>query len=184
MIVDLSAPREFSVNDGIKEETCSLRYASVDQAVSLILRLPFGLCSAPKIFTAVADMLAWAIHCEGVRYVFHYLDDFLLLGSPGSLEAEQALSSTLHTFHTLAKRRDWLHAELSFLGILIDTGRFQLRLPADELARLRLLVAGWQSKRSCTRNKLVPCSNRHPACFYGYCLRFCHRQPGLISSSA
>lgn len=132
MIVDLSAPREFSVNDGIKEETCSLRYASVDQAVSLILRLPLGLCSAPKIFTAVADMLAWAIHCEGVRYVLHYLDDFLLLGSPGSLEAEQALSSTLHTFHTLAKRRVWLHAELSFLGILIDTGRFQLRLPADD----------------------------------------------------
>ncbi len=41
--------------------------------------------------------------------------------------------------------------ELSFLGILTDTNRFQLRLPTDKLARLRLLVAGWQSRRSCTR---------------------------------
>ena len=38
MIVDLSAPRGFSVNDGIREEIC----ASVDQAVSLILRLGQG----------------------------------------------------------------------------------------------------------------------------------------------
>ena len=42
MIVDLSAPRGFSVNDGIREEICSLRYASVDQTVSLILRLGQG----------------------------------------------------------------------------------------------------------------------------------------------
>ena len=201
MIVDLSAPRGFSVNDGIREEICSLHYASVDQAVSLILRLgqctmlvkldlkdayrivpvhphdhpllgvtwegstyadrslPFGLRSAPKIFTTVADMLAWAIHCKGVRYILHYLDDFLLLGSPGSLEAEQALSSALHTFNTLGvpvanHKTEGPAMELSFLGILIDTNRFQLRLPADKLARLRLLVAGWQSKRSCTRSEL------------------------------
>ena len=32
MIVDLSAPRGYSVNDGIREEICSLQYASVDQA--------------------------------------------------------------------------------------------------------------------------------------------------------
>ena len=44
--------------------------------------------------------------------------------------------------------------ELSFLGILIDTVRFQLRLPTDKLARLCQLVAVWQAKRSCTRNEL------------------------------
>ena len=27
--------------------------------------LPFGLRSARKIFSAVADMLAWALHCSG-----------------------------------------------------------------------------------------------------------------------
>ena len=45
--------------------------------------LPFGLCSAPKIFSAVADALAWAFHCRGIRWQLHYLDDFLFFGPPG-----------------------------------------------------------------------------------------------------
>ena len=49
--------------------------------------LPFGLRSAPKIFTAVADCLAWSLRCEGVRYVIHYLDDFLFMGRQGAGEA-------------------------------------------------------------------------------------------------
>ena len=53
----------------------------VDQA------LPFGLRSAPKIFTDIADCLAWSPCCEGVRYVIHYLDDLLLKGRLGSGEA-------------------------------------------------------------------------------------------------
>ena len=37
LIVDLSAPRGFSVNDGIPLELCSLSYASVDEAVQRIM---------------------------------------------------------------------------------------------------------------------------------------------------
>ena len=99
LIVDLSCPPQFSINDGIEEDLCSLRYAFLDDALRLISHLgpgcqlvkldlkdaycvipvhpddqhllavswneevymdrslPFGLRSAPKIFTAVADML-------------------------------------------------------------------------------------------------------------------------------
>ena len=38
--------------------------------------LPFGLRSAPKIFTALADVLEWCIAQKGVEHSFHYLDDF------------------------------------------------------------------------------------------------------------
>ncbi len=34
--------------------------------------------------------------------------------------------------------------ELTFLCIFIDTNKFQLRLPADKLSRLRLMVSAWQ----------------------------------------
>ena len=44
--------------------------------------LPFGLRSAPKIFTAVADAVEWIARNEGVRCVIHYLDDFLIIGAP------------------------------------------------------------------------------------------------------
>ena len=39
--------------------------------------LPFGLRSAPKLFTAVADALLWAIGRRNVVHAMHYLDDLL-----------------------------------------------------------------------------------------------------------
>ena len=44
--------------------------------------LPFGLRSAPKIFNAVADFIAWVLHMHGVAHQLHYLDDFFSLGPP------------------------------------------------------------------------------------------------------
>jgi len=53
-------------------------------AVYVDAALPFGLRSAPKIFTAVADAVEWILRSEGVNFVIHYLDDFLLVGPPNS----------------------------------------------------------------------------------------------------
>ena len=41
--------------------------------------LPFGLCSTPKIFTAVADALQWIMINHGMNHLLHYLDDFILV---------------------------------------------------------------------------------------------------------
>ena len=48
--------------------------------------LPLGLHSAPLIFTAVGDGIEWAMRRGGVECVFHYVDDFITLGRPGSDE--------------------------------------------------------------------------------------------------
>ena len=42
LIVDLSHPPDCSVNDGIDSQWCSLRYATVDQAITHILQLGSG----------------------------------------------------------------------------------------------------------------------------------------------
>ena len=47
--------------------------------------LPFGLRSAPLIFTAVADAAQWVMHKEGASIIFHYID-FITLGAKGSQE--------------------------------------------------------------------------------------------------
>ena len=39
--------------------------------------LPFGLRSAPKIFSAVADALQWMLFQRGISNLLHYLDDFI-----------------------------------------------------------------------------------------------------------
>ena len=48
--------------------------------------LPFGLRSAPFIFSAVADALAWIMKQRGVSFVDHYIDDFVTLGAPLSTQ--------------------------------------------------------------------------------------------------
>ncbi len=50
--------------------------------------LPFGLRSAPLLFTAVADALQWVMQQRGVRWLFHYIDDFITIGAPLTSECK------------------------------------------------------------------------------------------------
>jgi len=50
-----------------------VKWENLDQA------LPFGLCSAPKIFSAVADAIQWILLNQGIHKLLHYLDDFILV---------------------------------------------------------------------------------------------------------
>jgi len=43
---------------------------------------------------------------------------------------------------------------LIFLGILIDTHRFELRLPTDKLLRLQEMIATWTRKHTCQQKEL------------------------------
>jgi hypothetical protein len=54
--------------------------------------LPFGLRSAPIIFTAVADALEWCVREKGVPGIDHYLDNFTNVAPPGSPRCQTYLS--------------------------------------------------------------------------------------------
>ena len=57
--------------------------------------LPFGLRSAPRIFTAVADALEWALLQDGLSWSIHYtLHDFLTAGRSGMFECANNLRTT------------------------------------------------------------------------------------------
>ena len=121
--------------------------------------LPFGLRSAPKIFTAFADALAWVLRSQGVRYLLHYLDDFLLFGPPASGEGERSLHAATSTLAALGipisiSKLEGPGTCVTFLGIIIDTVRFQLRLPEDKLVRIRSIVASWIGRRSGRRSNM------------------------------
>ena len=84
--------------------------------------LPFGLRSAPHIFSAVADALAWALHCNGVQWHLHYLDDFLFVGPPGEPICAWALKRALDTCQELGmpvafNKVEGPSSRLTFLGI-------------------------------------------------------------------
>lgn len=67
----------------------------VQDATFIDTALPFGLRSAPKIFSAFSDALAWVLHARGVAWQLHYLDDFLFMGPPGSASCARALQVTV-----------------------------------------------------------------------------------------
>ena len=203
MIVDLSFPRNHSVNDSISRELSSISYATVDDAIQCILQLgtgtelvklehknayhivpvhpqdhhllavrwegrmyidralPFGLRSAPNIFSAVADMVTWALHCSGICNQIHYLDDFLFMGAPGSNKGARALSIALRVLEYLgvpvaAHKTEGPSTAVTFLGILtpcINTVTSELRLPQDKLERLQALLQSWAMKKpACAKN--------------------------------
>ena len=54
--------------------------------------LPFGLRSAPIIFSAIANALQWVIQQKDVDHLFHYLDDFITIGPPSSEACQHTLS--------------------------------------------------------------------------------------------
>ena len=121
--------------------------------------LPFGLRSAPKIFTAVADALAWSLHAGGIRFVLHYLDDFLFIGAPNSLEATHAAQLATITFADLGvpvavHKTEGPSSCVTFLGIQVDTDKGQLRFPWEKLQRVRDKVQPWLHRGSHTRKDL------------------------------
>ena len=110
-----------------------------------------------KIFTAFSDAVAWILFSRGVRCLIHYLDDFLLFGSPFSGEAQTFLSTTLATFSELGipvafQKLEGPHTPVTFLGILIDTARMELRLPLNKLQLLRAMVSIWVNAHALVLN--------------------------------
>ncbi len=118
--------------------------------------LPFGLRSAPKIFNALADGLEWCVKEEGVQYVFHYLDDLIVLGAAESPACSDSLCTLKHTCRELGiplaeEKQDGPTSVINFLGIIIDTNKDELHLPTDKLHRLLEEIRLWLQKRACSR---------------------------------
>ena len=200
MIMDLSAPQGWSVNDGIDSELSSLSYSSIDQLAALVVSegkgswlvkadikeayrmvpvhpedqhllgvrwdqtvyidrmLPFGLRSAPKLFSAVADAIQWIIHRKGITKGLHYLDDFILVAG-NRHRAEHQKITLVATFDKLKVPIEQSKLEgpstcLSFLGIEIDTELFQLRLPSSKLFNLKDTLAECIQLKSMTKRHL------------------------------
>ena len=121
--------------------------------------LPFGLRSAPKIFTAVADACEWILGQRGLRRVRHYLDDFIVVGPPDSPKCQEDLDIMCHTCGELGlplaeEKQVGPSTQLVFLGIELDTVHMEIRLPAEKLLHVTELVASWRGRKSCRMREL------------------------------
>lgn len=128
--------------------------------------LPFGLRSAPKLFSALTDGFMWFLHCNDIQYGLHYLDDFLLLGPANSKVCQQALETTLQLCDQVGlpvapEKTEGPVTTLIFLGIELDTVSLKMCLPQDKLTKLQATMAQWMGsgirpypRRSGTKREL------------------------------
>ena len=122
--------------------------------------LPFGLQSAPIIFTAFADDLQWLIQKQGVESIFHYLDNFITVGKPGSPECEinmKIMEQMCKDTGTPVEedKCEGQATTIRFLGIELDTVAMEMRLPEDKLQQLRKQVHDWRGKKAVSKRELL-----------------------------
>ena len=130
-----------------------------DGALYVDAALPFGLRSAPKIFTALADAAEWIAKQQGVAGLLHYLDDFLIVASPASDEGRDYLTILLALFDHLnipvaPEKLEGPATTIVFLGIEIDTVQLRLQLPERKLQELQELIQSWVGRQSCRKKEL------------------------------
>ena len=115
--------------------------------------LPFGLRSAPLIFSAIADALAWIMRGRGVSFTEHYIDDFITLGGPRSEECKANQHLMLETCEVMGvpienEKSEGPSTSLVFLGIELDSVTMEMRLPADKLRSLKEVLISWRGKKA------------------------------------
>ena len=102
--------------------------------------LPFGLRSAPKLFTAVVDAVEWVARHRGLEHLFHYLDDFLLISLVAAGAAQRdgllAVLEKLGLPLAVEKLEGPSHV-VTFLGIEVDTATLELRLLEGKILELK-----------------------------------------------
>ena len=119
--------------------------------------LPFGLRSAPFIFTAIADLVKWIlVHNYHVTFLRHYLDDFLTLGPPSLPVCHNNLQTCVHLCQQLGlplhpDKLEGPTTRLTILGIELDSKTLQARLPAEKRDRIVAMLDEWSAKRFCKR---------------------------------
>ena len=122
--------------------------------------LPFGLRSAPIIFSALADALQWIMERMGVQWVAHYIDDFITIGDPDSFECKEN-AVIMHSacdrvgLPVEPEKDEGPTTTLSFIGIELDSIALEIRLPRDKLQRLRETLGSWREKKSCKKRELL-----------------------------
>ena len=124
------------------------------------MALPFGLRSAPLIFSAVADALAWIMQQQGVGWLAHYVDDFITVGSPGSGKCGTYMDIMHRVCEDAAmpiepEKDEGPATTISFLGLELDSVAGEIRLPQEKLQKLRAMLGRWRGRKACKKRELL-----------------------------
>ena len=123
-------------------------------------QLPFGLRSAPLLFSAVADALEWIVRRRGISFCLHYLDDFLTVGPAQSEVCSSNLQLLSQSCRELGvplkvEKVEGPATSMVFLGIEMDSVKGTLAVPQDKLARYKGELQAWRVKKAARKRELL-----------------------------
>ncbi len=121
--------------------------------------LPFGLRSAPLLFTALDDAVEWIATKKGAIWLRHYVDDFVAVERAGTGECAHSMEVFKETCLRLGIPLDENKEEgpasvITFLGIEVDTVKLEVRLPQVKLRELRKILGEWRGRKVCRKRDL------------------------------
>ena len=103
--------------------------------------LPFGLASAPRVFTKLLKPVLSILRQRGIRLIV-YLDDILLM-APSVEQVLQHAASTLNLLEGLGFTVNYLKSvlvpsqQMEFLGSLVNSLDLSLSLPRDKIRKIQ-----------------------------------------------
>ena len=105
----------------------------VDDAILNILQSGKG-----SVLVKIDIIFSWIAQKRGVSYVIHYLDDFLTMGPPPSPICQLNLNTFIGLCSKLGvplapDKVEGPSTTLTFLDIILDTQRMEIRLPQEKL---------------------------------------------------
>ena len=122
--------------------------------------LPFGLRSAPLLFTALGDAIQWVAEAKGVSWLGHYIDDFVTVGEPNSGTCSENLDILKGVCKAAGmpleeEKEEGPSTAITFLGLELDTVNLVVRLPEEKLKELRATLQSWRGMKSCRKRELL-----------------------------
>ena len=122
--------------------------------------LPFGLRSAPLLFTAVGGAFQWIMLRRGVSWLGHYVDDFITMGAAGRSECESNLFMMAQVCHEMGlpvepSKTEGPATVIMFLGMELDARTLEIRLPPEKLERLQASLVAWRTRRHGEKRDLL-----------------------------
>ena len=121
--------------------------------------LPFGLCSAPRVFTKLLKPVLAQLHHLGVRLVM-YMDDMLMMAQRKDNLVEQlcqitSLLQTLGFIVNQEKSQLTLSQKIHYLGFVIDPADMKIRLTAEKVTQIAILCREAQQKQTLVAQELA-----------------------------
>ncbi|XP_056124427.1 uncharacterized protein LOC130102426 [Rhinichthys klamathensis goyatoka] len=124
------------------------------------VRLTFGCKSSPKIFDTLSEAICWILSNNyAIPHLLHLLDDFLII-SPHDTVPEAHLLIVKKVFAELGiplahEKTSGPTTSIEFLGINLDSAKFQASLPKEKIDRIILIASNFTDSTDCAKRELL-----------------------------